>query len=138
MTPALIRDVPSEANGLVVLAAGSRQSPARIHVEQVGIEAIRLLGERRRREGVESFPSYAHPAFASGPGRSGGEAVAEVRARGWGRIAVVSYFIAPGLLHDKAIDSAREAGAEPVGGPLGAAPELLEVIAKRAAEAERR
>ena len=67
--------------------------------------------------------------------RSAGETVEALKAQGAQRIAAVCYFIAPGLLCDTAIESAREAGVVHVGEPLGTAPELLDLIETRAAEA---
>lgn len=120
---ALIRDLPEGIDGLVVCAAGTRVDEGRAHVAAVAAEAGRLLG----------VP--AGPGFASGPGPTAGETVAALQARGARRIAAVCYFIAPGLLCDKAIDSARDAGAVYIGEPLGTAPELLDLIVKHAAAA---
>lgn len=120
---ALVRGLPYGIDGLVVCAAGTRVDEGRAHVAAVAAEAGRLLG----------VP--AGPGFASGPGPRAGETVEALKAQGAQRIAAVCYFIAPGLLCDTAIESAREAGVVHVGEPLGTAPELLDLIAKRAAEA---
>ncbi|MDA1359257.1 hypothetical protein O1R50_06470 [Glycomyces luteolus] len=117
----LVRGLPEGTDGLVVCAAGTRVDEGRAHVADVAAEAGRLLG----------VP--AGPGFASGPGPTAGETVAALRAQGARRVAAVCYFIAPGLLCDKAIESAREAGAVHVGEPLGTAPELIDLIAKHAA-----
>ncbi|WP_035697140.1 sirohydrochlorin chelatase, partial [Glycomyces tenuis] len=124
LAEALVRGVPDDVDGLVVLAAGTRVDRGREHVGLVAAAAGRLLGV------------HAQAGFASGPGLSGAEAVEECRTRtGAERIAAVCYFIAPGRLCDTAVDSARSAGVVHVGEPLGAAPELLDLIAARAAEA---
>jgi sirohydrochlorin ferrochelatase len=123
LAPALIRGLPYGIDGLVVCAAGTRVDEGRAHVAEVAAEAGRLLG----------VP--AGPGFASGPGPRAGETVEALRAQGAQRIAAVCYFIAPGLLCDAAIASAREAGVVHVGEPLGTAPELLALIEQRAAEA---
>ncbi|MEU5154983.1 CbiX/SirB N-terminal domain-containing protein [Glycomyces sp. NPDC021274] len=120
---ALVRGLPEDIDGLVVCAAGTRVDEGRAHVAAVAAEAGRLLG----------VP--AGPGFASGPGPTAGATVASLQAQGAQRIAAVCYFIAPGLLCDKAIESARDAGAVHVGEPLGTAPELLDLIAKHAAAA---
>lgn len=120
---ALVRDLPYGIDGLVVCAAGTRVDEGRAHVADVAAEAGRLLG----------VP--AGPGFASGPGPQAGETVKALKAQGAQRIAAVCYFIAPGLLCDAAVESAREAGIVHVGEPLGTAPELIDLIAKRAAEA---
>jgi hypothetical protein len=44
---------------------------------------------------------------------------------------VASYFLAPGLLYDNAVASARSAGAVAVAAPLTDAPELVTLIARR-------
>lgn len=117
---ALVRGLPDGIDGLVVCAAGTRVDEGRAHVAAVAAEAGRLFG----------VP--AGPGFASGPGPTAGETVADLKAQGARRIAAVCYFIAPGLLCDKAIESAREAGAVHVGEPLGTAPELIALIAEHA------
>lgn len=120
LAAALVRGLGDDVDGLVVLAAGTRVEAGRAHVAAVAAEAGRRL----------AVPARA--AFASGPGRSGAEAVAELKAEGRARIAAVCYFIAPGKLCDLAVESARSAGVVHVGDPLGAAPELLALIAARA------
>jgi sirohydrochlorin ferrochelatase len=120
---ALVRDLPHGIDGLVVCAAGTRVDEGRAHVAAVAAEAGRLLG----------VP--AGPGFASGPGPRAGETVSALKARGAQRIAAVCYFIAPGLLCDAALESAREAGVAHEGEPLGTAPELVALIERRAAEA---
>ncbi|HEX2144205.1 MAG TPA: CbiX/SirB N-terminal domain-containing protein [Glycomyces sp.] len=120
---ALVRDLPYGIDGLVVCAAGTRVDEGRTHVTAVAAEAGRLLG----------VP--AGPGFASGPGPRAGETVEALKAEGAQRVAAVCYFIAPGLLCDAAIESAREAGVIHVGDPIGTAPELIKLIDERAAEA---
>lgn len=123
LAAALVRGVPGDVDGLVVLAAGTSVAEGRAHVADVAAAAGRRLGVPAR------------VAFASGPGPRGAEAVAALRVLGSGRVAAVCYFIAPGRLCDRAVDSARSAGVAHVGAPLGLAPELLASIALRAAEA---
>jgi sirohydrochlorin ferrochelatase len=65
--------------------------------------------------------------------RSVGDAVAALRAQGSARVAVASYFLAPGLLHDRALSMAFSAGAVDASAPLGAAPELARLVLRRAA-----
>lgn len=127
---------PEDIDGLVVLAAGTRVDSGRDHVRLIATEAARRLALRRKRSGRAPLTVHGEAGFASGPGFTPAEAVAELRSRGARRIAAVCYFIAPGLLCDKAIASAREAGAVHVGEPLGTAPELIALIERRAAAAE--
>jgi len=122
--PALVRALRRRLapgyDALVLAAAGTRDAGAR-----AGIAAVaEALG---RAEGV---PCRA--AYASAAGPTPGEAVAELRAAGAGRVAVASYFLAPGLLYDRAAGSARDAGAVSVAAPLNAAPELVALVAARA------
>jgi sirohydrochlorin ferrochelatase len=69
--------------------------------------------------------------YASGAPNAG-EAVNALRARGATGVAVASYFLAPGRLYDTAVHSAQSAGVVGVAEPLGAAPELVELILARA------
>jgi hypothetical protein len=46
-------------------------------------------------------------------------------------VAVASYFLAPGLLHDIAVDSALAAGAVAVAPPMTDAPELVRLVEAR-------
>ena len=69
------------------------------------------------------------PAFACAASPTVPEAVARLRAAGARRVAVASWFLAPGLLPDKV---AREAGPDTVlAEPLGAHPLLAELIVER-------
>ncbi|MGH3647814.1 MAG: cobalamin biosynthesis protein CbiX, partial [Micromonosporaceae bacterium] len=47
------------------------------------------------------------------------------------RVAVASYFLAPGLLYDRAVAGAQDAGAVAVADPLVAVPELVSVVLDR-------
>ncbi|MDH2428352.1 CbiX/SirB N-terminal domain-containing protein [Sphaerisporangium sp. TRM90804] len=107
-------------DALVLAAAGTRDASARSCVAAVAT----ALGERL---GMPCVPAYASAA-APGPGA----AVAGLRARGARRVAVASYFLAPGLLHDRALASARAAGAVAASAPLGDAPELAALVLARA------
>jgi sirohydrochlorin ferrochelatase len=58
--------------------------------------------------------------------------VTALRDRGAERIAVAAYFLAPGLLYDRAVTGARAAGASVAAAPLGDAPEIAELVLRRA------
>ncbi|TNY36509.1 sirohydrochlorin chelatase [Thermomonospora catenispora] len=75
------------------------------------------------------------PAFASATGPSPAEAVAALRDAGAPRVAVASYFLAPGHFADKVRAESLSAGATVVSGVLGAAPELAELVLHRHDEA---
>lgn len=79
----------------------------------------------------------AVPAYASAAGPKPGEAVAALLDAGARRVAVASYFLAPGHFADKVRDEALAAGADVVSPVLGAAPEVADLIVHRYAEALR-
>lgn len=120
--PALVVGLP-EFDGVVVGAAGTRIPAGRSHINSVAQEVQRY----------SLRPALA--AFATGEGPRVDEAVAQLRADGAQRVAVVSYFIAPGKLSDLAAKSALSAGACFVGQPLGSSDDgsasLSSVIGKR-------
>jgi sirohydrochlorin ferrochelatase len=103
--------------GIVLAGAGSSHAPANAAVAAVA----RSWARRLRVAGVR-------PAFASATEPSVPAAVAALRARGAGRIAVASWFLAPGRLPDRV---AGLAGDAVMAEPLGAAPELAELVVDR-------
>jgi len=107
-------------DGLVLAAAGTRDESALATVDLVGS----ALGDD---VGVPCLPGYA-----SGAGRTTGTAVRALQAQGARRIAVASYFLAPGLLYDRAVSDALDAGALVAAAPLGDAPEIAELVLERA------
>jgi hypothetical protein len=107
-------DVP-----VVLAAAGSSDSSARVQVQQQAVLLAALRGTDVR------------AAFASGPGPSVAEALADAGPDG----AVATYLLSPGALAARVDASARGAGATVVGEPLGTAPELVELVVLRWREA---
>jgi sirohydrochlorin ferrochelatase len=107
-------------DGLVLAAAGTRDESALTTVDLVA----HALGTAA---GVPCLAGYA-----SGVGRTTAEAVRALQADGAGRIAVASYFLAPGLLYDRAVADALAAGALVTAAPLGDAPEIAELVLERA------
>jgi sirohydrochlorin ferrochelatase len=108
-----------ELDALVLAAAGSSDARANAMVARLA----RLWGSRHRLPTSVAFASAAPP--------STGEAVREWRRQGRRHVAVGSFFIAPGMLPDRAAELATEAGAVAVSAPLGANPELARVILAR-------
>jgi sirohydrochlorin ferrochelatase len=107
-------------DGVVLAAAGTRDDVARRGVDVAADALGGLLG----------VP--CHAAYASGSPVTGAAAVAALRARGCTRVAVSSYFLAPGRLHDTVVGSALAAGAlEPVAPPLGASLDLARLVMSR-------
>jgi sirohydrochlorin ferrochelatase len=105
--------------GVVLAGAGSSHAPA-----NAAVAAIAASWAHRFR---------VRPAFASMADPSVPDAVAALRAAGARRIAVASWFIAPGRLPDKV---AALAGPDTlVAEPLGPAPELASIVVDRYAEA---
>lgn len=112
-------DGGTRLDGVVLASAGTRDEAARVTVA----DAAAALGQRL------GLPSAV--AYSSGPGPRPGEAVETLRAAGARRVGVAAYFLAPGLLYDLAVDTAREAGAVVVAEPLGDAPELVRLVGAR-------
>lgn len=108
-------------DALVLAAAGTRDVPALGTVDLVAGALGAALG----------VPCLA--GYASGAGRSTGTATRALRDAGAERVAVAGYFLAPGLLYDRAVHDARTAGAFVAAAPLGDAPEIAELVLRRAA-----
>jgi sirohydrochlorin ferrochelatase len=104
--------------GVLLAGAGSSHAPANAAVTAVASSWARRLPVAGVRA---TFASMADPDVPA--------AVAALRARGAKRIAVASWFIAPGRLPDKV---AALAGPDAiVAEPLGPAPELAELVMAR-------
>ncbi|TDC71301.1 sirohydrochlorin chelatase [Actinomadura sp. GC306] len=108
---------------VVLVSAGSSDASANATI-------ARLAREWRPRGWWDVVPAYASAA-APGPA----EAVAALLAAGAPRVAVASYFLAPGYFADKVENAALAAGAAAVSPVLGAAPEVARVIVHRYDEA---
>ncbi|WP_306205337.1 sirohydrochlorin chelatase [Actinoplanes sp. RD1] len=106
-------------DAVVLAAAGTRDAGARETVAA----AAEALGDRL---GVPCRVAYASAA----PPLSG-DAVLALRAAGCRRIALASYFLAPGLLWDATVASAVSAGASFVAPPLTDTPALVSLVAER-------
>jgi sirohydrochlorin ferrochelatase len=115
---------PTDAGlGVVLAGAGSSHQPANA--------AVRAVAGRwaRRTRWVGSTAAFAAAAEPDVPA-----AVAALRARGAQRIAVGSWFLAPGLLPDRV---SRAAPGALIAAPLGADPAVAQVILARYAAAVR-
>ena len=108
-----------ELDALVLAAAGSSDPLANQAVARIA----RTWGTRHKLPVTAAFASAAPPAT--------GEAVRAFRAEGRRHIAVASFFLAPGLLPDRAAELALEAGAVAVSAPLGAHPEVARAVLAR-------
>ncbi|AGZ45867.1 sirohydrochlorin chelatase [Actinoplanes friuliensis] len=112
-------DEADRLDAVVLTAAGTRDAGARATVDQ----AAAALGARL---GIPCRVAYASAA----PPLSG-EAVAELHAEGHHRVGLASYFLAPGLLYDNTVRSAREAGVVAVAEPMTDTPDLVALVASR-------
>lgn len=110
---------PGDGFDAVVLAAAGSSDPRALTTVEGMVTA---LGERY---GMPCRAGYAsaEPEVAM--------AIRRLRRSDARRVAVASYFLAPGLLHDRVVGSAREAGAVAVAEPLVAIPELVRVVSDR-------
>ncbi|GLY81412.1 sirohydrochlorin chelatase [Actinoallomurus iriomotensis] len=111
---------PDPDTALVLAAAGSSDPSANATIGRMA------RGWRGWRRVVPAYASAARPTPA--------EAVRRLLDAGAPRVAVASYFLAPGHFADKVRDESLAAGAVAVSGALGAAPELAEIIEQRYTE----
>ena len=111
---------PDPETALVLVSAGSSDTGANATISAM---ARRWQGWRR-----------VVPAYASAASPTPAKAVRALRDSGARRVAVASYFLAPGFFADKVREEALGAGAFAVSEALGAAPELAEIIVQRYAE----
>jgi sirohydrochlorin ferrochelatase len=113
-------------DALVLTAAGTRNAAARLTVE----DTAAALGARLGLPCRVAYASAAPPVS--------GDAVRSLRAAGAARIGLASYFLAPGLLWDATVASAREAGVRVVADPLTDIPAVAALVASRVTAAARR
>jgi len=106
--------------GVVLAAAGSQQAPA-----NAAVAAMAAAWSRRTRWQV--LPGFACAALPTVP-----EAIATLQSRGARRIAVASWFLAPGLLPSKVLRQARSTDPHVLNAtPLGADPAIAKLIVHR-------
>jgi sirohydrochlorin ferrochelatase len=115
---------PGDPGTSVVLAAAGSGDP------QACAAVTRMAAQWRLRGWRDVLPAYASAA-APPPGG----AVAALLAGGARRVVVASYQLAPGRFAERVRDEALAAGAAAVSAPLGAAPELADVVLTRYATA---
>lgn len=114
-------DPRDPGTGVVLAAAGSAHPPAN--------EAVADVAARWART---SAWAGVVPAFACAAQPTVPDAIAQLRAAGARRIAVGSWFLAPGLLPDKVGRLARAAAPDVrIAEPLGAQHRIAELIAER-------
>ena len=114
----LIRRLPTtDLDAVVLAAAGTRDAAARTTVA----DAATALGARLGLPCTVAYASAASPLPAEAV-RSFGPSC---------RVGVASYFLAPGFLYDKAVESALSAGAVAMAPPLTDAPEVVALVSRR-------
>ena len=116
----VLRSTRNASPDALVLASAGTSDPA---ANEAVAALARLWGQRHR------LPASA--AFASTTTPSTGEAVRQWRRAGYRRVAVGSWFIAPGTLPDRVQDLANQAGVTAVSRPLGAHGLLCQAILDR-------
>jgi sirohydrochlorin ferrochelatase len=112
------------AGTAVVLAAAGSSRPA------ANAAVARMAADWQAARGWRAVV----PAYASAASPTPGQAVAALLRDGAPRVVVATYLLAPGLFADRIRDASRAAGAAAVSGPLGAAPEVADVLLQRYAE----
>lgn len=114
-----------EGDGVILAGAGSSHAPANAAVAGVAEAWARSLGFAGV---VAAFASAARPDVPA--------AAAMLRTLGARRLAVASWFLAPGLLPDRVAGLARETDPDAVvADPLGPDPALADLIIDRYTEA---
>ncbi len=126
LLPAASREVrtaagtsPDGDTGLVLACAGTTDASAKAALNRLALRWRRQLGADVR------------VADAAATGARVGETVVALRAAGCTRVDVAAWFLAPGLLLDRASAEAFAAGADSVAAPLGAAPEVVATVLRR-------
>ncbi|MEV3869945.1 sirohydrochlorin chelatase [Streptomyces sp. NPDC049906] len=114
-----LRPGDKSTTGVVLASAGSTDP-----------EAIAVIAEIAR-EWRHTGWCAVRPAFASASLPRTEDAVRALRAEGVHRIAVAPYVLAPGFLPDRIARGAAEAGADVLGGVLGDAPEVAQLLLRR-------
>jgi sirohydrochlorin ferrochelatase len=120
--------VPANADmastAVVLAAAGSSRPEANAAVASL---AAAWQSSRRWRAVV--------PGYASAQSPTPGQAVTALLRSGARRVVVATYLLAPGVFADQVRQQSLDAGAVVVSAPLGAAPEVAEVVVERYLEA---
>ena len=114
----------AQSAAVVLAAAGSSRPAANAAVARMAVDWQAARGWRA-----------VVPAYASAASPTPGQAVAALLRDGAPRVVVATYLLAPGLFADRIRDESLTAGAAAVSAPLGAAPEVADVLLQRYAEA---
>jgi sirohydrochlorin ferrochelatase len=115
------------STAVVLAAAGSSRAPA-------NAEVARLAAAWRSARGWRQVV----PAYASAASPTPGQAVADLLRAGAEQVVVATYLLAPGVFADQILRASLAAGASAVSAPLGAAPEVADLVIERYRQACRR
>ena len=115
------QDLAQAGRTAVVLAAAGSSHPAANAV------IARLAADWQAARGWQAV----RPAFASAASPTPEQAVAGLIRGGARRVVLASYLLAPGRFADRVRDRSLAAGAAAVSAPLGAAPEVADVLLDR-------
>jgi sirohydrochlorin ferrochelatase len=121
------QDLAQAGQTAVVLAAAGSSHPAANAV------IAQLAADWQAARGWQAV----QPAYASAAAPTPEQAVAGLIRDGARRVVVASYLLAPGRFADRVRAASLAAGAAVVSGPLGAAPEVADVLLDRYREASR-
>jgi sirohydrochlorin ferrochelatase len=116
--PASAADAAGTA--VVLAAAGSSRASANAEVARLAAAWRPVRGWRQ-----------VVPAYASAASPTPGQAVADLLRAGAPQVVVATYLLAPGVFADQILRASLAAGASAVSAPLGAAPEVADVIIER-------
>jgi sirohydrochlorin ferrochelatase len=115
------QDLDQAGQTAVVLASAGSSHPAANAV------IARLAADWQAARGWQAV----RPGFASAAAPTPEQAVAGLIRGGARRVVVASYLLAPGRFADRVRDASLAAGAAAVSAPLGAAPEVADVLLDR-------
>jgi len=115
------QDLAQAGRTAVVLAAAGSSHPAANAV------IAQLAADWQAARGWQAV----RPAYASAAAPTPEQAVAGLLRDGARRVAVATYLLAPGRFADQVRDGSLAAGAAVVSAPLGAAPEVADVLLDR-------
>ena len=118
--PARIPAATRSRTAVVLASAGSSQPSANAAI-------ARMAADWQADRGWLAV----RPAYASAAAPTPAEAVADLLRGGAERVVVASYLLAPGLFADRIRESSLAAGAAAVSAPLGAAPDVADVLLDR-------
>lgn len=121
-----VRPAAPADTAIVLAAAGSSRPNANAAVSRL---AAQWRSARGWRAVVPAYASAASPAPA--------DAVAALLRSGAERVVVATYLLAAGFFADQVREQSLAAGADAVSAPLGAAPEVADVILLRYLQAAR-